>query len=95
MAATHESDDLDSARDYLSHAGLAHDGDIAAADRLDAVRLFHEYLAADQGLEDLIDEEALSLRYRAHLDRAYHDVITMRRHGGMARRDWDMMADAD
>ena len=42
--------------------------------RLHILQRFHDYLAADNGL-DALDDEGMAARYHAHLERAYQDFV--------------------
>lgn len=75
MSFKDDLDDLETAEDFLRFLRVPYDQTVVHVNRLHILQRFHDYLAADPGLEDLGDDEALALRYRAHLDRAYADFV--------------------
>ncbi|HYG89493.1 MAG TPA: nitrogenase-stabilizing/protective protein NifW [Azospirillum sp.] len=75
MSFKDEFEDLETAEDFLSFLGIAYERRVVDVNRLHILQRFHDYLAADIGLEGITDDEGLAARYRTHLERAYHDFI--------------------
>ncbi|AWK87330.1 nitrogenase-stabilizing/protective protein NifW [Azospirillum thermophilum] len=74
MSFTDDLDELETAEDFLRYFTVAFDQRVVNVNRLHILQRFHDYLAADTGLEGL-DDEGTAARYRAHLERAYHDFV--------------------
>lgn len=102
MSFADDLDDLETAEDFLRFFEVAYDQRVVNVNRLHILQRFHDYLAADTGLEGL-DDEATSARYRAHLDRAYQDFVvsnaiaekTFKVHKDEARRMADRFVPLD
>jgi len=75
MSFKDDLDDLDTAEDFLSFLGVAYERRVVDVNRLHILQRFHDYLAADTGLDGITDDEGLAGRYRTHLERAYHDFV--------------------
>lgn len=75
MSFKDDLDDLETAEDFLRFLGVAYEQRVVHVNRLHILQRFHDYLSRDEGIEDLSDDEALSARYRAHLERAYTDFV--------------------
>lgn len=75
MSFRDDLDDQETAEDFLSFLGVTYERRVVDVNRLHILQRFHTYLAADTGLEGITDDEDLAARYRAHLERAYHDYV--------------------
>lgn len=75
MSFKDDIDDLETAEDFLRFLAVPYDQRVVHVNRLHILQRFHDYLSADDGLEDLSDDEALATRYRVHLERAYADFV--------------------
>lgn len=75
MSFKDEFEDLETAEDFLSYLGVAYERRVVDVSRLHILQRFHTYMAADTGLEGITDDADLAARYRAHLERAYHDFV--------------------
>ena len=74
MSFKDDLDDLETAEDFLRFLGVSYEQRVVNVNRLHILQRFHDYLAADTGLESL-DDEGMATRYRTHLERAYHDFV--------------------
>ncbi len=74
MSFKDDLEDLETAEDFLRFLGVRYEQRVINVNRLHILQRFHDYLAADTGLDSL-DDEGMAARYAAHLDRAYHDFV--------------------
>jgi nitrogenase-stabilizing/protective protein len=64
-----ETADCESAEDFLSHFGVAHDRAVVQVYRLHILQRFHDYVAGRAGQPSGFDD------YRTLLERAYADFV--------------------
>ena len=74
MSFKDDLDDLETAEDFLRFLGVRYEQRVVDVNRLHILQRFHDYLAADTGLEAL-DDEGMATRYQTHLERAYQDFV--------------------
>ncbi|HYG87266.1 MAG TPA: nitrogenase-stabilizing/protective protein NifW [Azospirillum sp.] len=75
MSFKDDFEDLETAEDFLTFLGVPYERRVVDVNRLHILQRFHDYLAADTGLESLTDDADLAARHRAHLERAYQDFV--------------------